>query len=90
MVNRESKGDFQRDAKAPNGPATGRIRGDSMPSQIRRSVVKFLRNDDGPTAVEYALAAVLILAVCITVIALMGQDTGKLFSHDADQINARP
>jgi pilus assembly protein Flp/PilA len=61
-----------------------------MASRIRRSVMKFLRDDDGPTAVEYALAVVLILAVCITAVALMGQDTGKLFNHDADKINARP
>lgn len=56
-------------------------------SHLRRAIRRFLKNDDGPTAVEYALMAVLVLGVLITVIALLGQDTGGLFSSDAKKIN---
>ena len=36
-----------------------------LKGQIRDAIVNFLREEDGPTAVEYAVMIGLILAVCI-------------------------
>ena len=35
----------------------------------------FLRNDDGPTAIEYALMAALIVVVCLSSISALGIST---------------
>ena len=36
-----------------------------MLSHVTRSIVAFLQNEDGPTAVEYAVMLALIIVVCI-------------------------
>jgi pilus assembly protein Flp/PilA len=40
----------------------------------------FLANEDGPTAVEYAIMLALILAACITAVATFGQSLSASFS----------
>jgi pilus assembly protein Flp/PilA len=45
-----------------------------------RHLVTFLKNEDGPTAVEYAILAALIIAVCITAIAVVGLSANGTFS----------
>jgi pilus assembly protein Flp/PilA len=40
----------------------------------------FLRREDGPTAVEYAVMMVLIIVVCITAITTLGTNTNKTFT----------
>jgi pilus assembly protein Flp/PilA len=42
-------------------------------------VQRFLVNEDGPTAVEYAVMLALILVVCIGTITLIGQSANKKF-----------
>ena len=51
--------------------------------QVRR----FLAADDGPTAVEYGVLLVLILAVCITAVGLIGQQAQGSFSNAANSIS---
>jgi pilus assembly protein Flp/PilA len=46
-------------------------------------VVRFLRAEDGPTAVEYAVMLALIVVVCISAITLLGQNANKTFSNVA-------
>ena len=48
-----------------------------------QSVVRFLRREDGPTAVEYAVMLALIIVVCITAITTLGNNANKTFSNVA-------
>ncbi len=50
-----------------------------MLAQIRSIVVDFLREDDGPTAVEYAVMLALIIVVCFAAISLIGQAANQTF-----------
>jgi pilus assembly protein Flp/PilA len=43
--------------------------------------VRFLRDDDGPTAVEYAVMLALIIVVCITAITTLGSNANNTFSY---------
>jgi pilus assembly protein Flp/PilA len=40
----------------------------------------FLSNEDGPTAVEYAVMLALILVACITVVQTLGTSVSGTFS----------
>jgi pilus assembly protein Flp/PilA len=42
---------------------------------------EFLREEDGPTAVEYAVMLALIIVVCITAITALGTNTTNTFSN---------
>ena len=41
----------------------------------------FLKNEDGPTAVEYAVMLALIIVVCITAITTLGTNANNTFSY---------
>ena len=43
-------------------------------------LVNFLKNDDGPTAVEYAVMLALIVVVCIAAITTLGSNANSTFS----------
>jgi pilus assembly protein Flp/PilA len=43
-------------------------------------LVCFLNNEDGPTAVEYAVMLALIIVVCIAAIATLGSNANLTFS----------
>jgi pilus assembly protein Flp/PilA len=57
-----------------------------MLSALRRQVVRFLKNEDGPTAVEYAVMLALIIVVCITAITTLGSNANNTFSYVATQV----
>lgn len=59
-----------------------------MLSQLHHQVVKFLRNEDGPTAVEYAVMLALIIVVCITAITALGTNANKTFGTVSNTIGA--
>ena len=42
--------------------------------RLTSPIVRFLRNEAGPTAVEYAIMLALIVIVCIAAIASIGQN----------------
>jgi pilus assembly protein Flp/PilA len=44
------------------------------------SVVSFMKREDGPTAVEYAVMLALIIVVCITAITALGTNANKTFT----------
>ncbi len=46
-------------------------------------VLQFLRREDGPTAVEYAVMLALIIVVCITAITSLGGSANKTFNNVA-------
>jgi pilus assembly protein Flp/PilA len=51
-----------------------------------QSVVSFLRDEGGPTAVEYAVMLALIIVVCITAITALGTNASNTFSYVATQV----
>ena len=48
--------------------------------QTAREVVTFLKREDGPTAVEYAVMLALIVVVCIAAITAIGSASNQTFS----------
>jgi pilus assembly protein Flp/PilA len=54
--------------------------GVSMLYTLRRSVVRFLNDESGPTAVEYAVMLALIIVVCLAAISFLGNVTSTTFS----------
>ena len=42
-------------------------------------VTSFLKDEDGPTAVEYAVMLALIIVVCITAITTLGNNANTTF-----------
>jgi pilus assembly protein Flp/PilA len=59
-----------------------------MVSYLRKSVVNFLKNEDGPTAVEYAVMLALIIVVCITAITTLGTNANSTFQNVGAQVGA--
>jgi pilus assembly protein Flp/PilA len=55
---------------------------------IYDAIVSFLREDDGPTAVEYAVLLALIVAVCIGSVGLLSNAVGDSFDSSGAAINA--
>ena len=50
---------------------------------IMKAILEFLKAEDGPTAVEYAVMLALIIVVCITAITTLGTNANKVFSNVA-------
>jgi pilus assembly protein Flp/PilA len=46
-------------------------------------VVRFLCDEDGPTAVEYAVMLALIIVVCVAAITTLGSNANNTFSNVA-------
>ena len=57
-----------------------------MCCQFFRGVVKFLRDEDGPTAVEYAVMLAVILVIVVGTIRLIGGNANNVFSSVASSI----
>lgn len=55
-----------------------------MSTRIRSYVDRFLRSDDGPTAVEYAVMLALIVIVCLTAIQAVGTNARNTFNGVAN------
>jgi pilus assembly protein Flp/PilA len=49
-------------------------------SKLTKNVVEFLKKEDGPTAVEYAVMLALIIVVCIAAITAIGTNANATFS----------
>jgi pilus assembly protein Flp/PilA len=54
--------------------------------QLGQSVLKFLKSEDGPTAVEYAVMLALIIVVCIAAISVLGSNANNTFNKAATSI----
>jgi pilus assembly protein Flp/PilA len=54
---------------------------------MRQFVVDFLKREDGPTAVEYAVMLALIIVVCIGAITALGSNANKTFTTAGAAIN---
>jgi len=49
-------------------------------NQAAICVMDFIRKEDGPTAVEYAVMMALIIVVCITAVTTLGSNANKTFT----------
>jgi pilus assembly protein Flp/PilA len=47
---------------------------------LTQAAVAFLKKEDGPTAVEYAVMLALIVVVCIAAITTLGSNANSTFS----------
>ncbi len=54
---------------------------------ICQCAAAFLRNEDGPTAVEYAVMLALIIVVCIAAITTLGSNANGVFSDVGSAVN---
>ena len=50
---------------------------------LLKKTVRFLKKEDGPTAVEYAVMLALIIVVCIAAIATLGSNANQTFGNVA-------
>jgi pilus assembly protein Flp/PilA len=53
---------------------------------ICKTLVSFVKNEDGPTAVEYAVMLSLIIVVCIAAITTLGSNANQAFSFVGSNI----
>jgi pilus assembly protein Flp/PilA len=47
------------------------------------AILAFLKSEDGPTAVEYAVMLALIIVVCIVAITTLGKNANAVYSNVA-------
>ena len=52
-----------------------------MFARLVRKAVRFLKKEDGPTAVEYAVMLALIIVVCIAAITALGTAANNTFTN---------
>ncbi len=50
-------------------------------------VNRFLKSEDGPTAVEYAIRLALFVVVCLTAIQAVGRNASATFTDIASDLN---
>jgi pilus assembly protein Flp/PilA len=55
---------------------------------MRTLLKRLLVEDDGPTAVEYAVMLALIVGLCITSVGLLSAQTGSSFENSASELNS--
>jgi pilus assembly protein Flp/PilA len=53
-----------------------------------QKIVRFLKQEDGPTAVEYAVMLALIIVVCLIAITTLGQQANTTFSNVGTKLQA--
>ena len=55
---------------------------------LTKNLVSFLKAEDGPTAVEYAVMLALIIVVCIAAITTLGQNANNTFGNVGNAIGS--
>lgn len=55
---------------------------------LTQKLVTFLKKEDGPTAVEYAVMLALIIVVCLIAITQLGQQANNTFSNVGTKLQA--
>jgi pilus assembly protein Flp/PilA len=61
----------------------------SLSRRAARWVANFLKAEDGPTAVEYAVMLALIIVACIAAITSFGQNTNSTFSFVGSSLTVK-
>lgn len=57
-----------------------------MKQRAWKQIRKFLRDEEGATAVEYGVMVALIIAVCIAIVALIGTEIAAAFQTVLDEL----
>jgi pilus assembly protein Flp/PilA len=57
-----------------------------MLANLKKKFVNFLKREDGPTAVEYAVMLALIIVVCIAAISALGSNSSNTFNYVANTV----
>jgi len=55
--------------------------------KFKNALVNFLKREDGPTAVEYAVMLALIIVVCIAAISALGSNASNTFTYVGTKVN---
>ena len=55
-----------------------------------RKAVEFLKREDGPTAVEYAVMLALIVVVCIAAVTTIGANTNAIYTNSILNSGLKP
>ncbi len=55
---------------------------------LTQKLVTFLKKEDGPTAVEYAVMLALIIVVCLIAITQLGVQANNTFSNVGTKLQA--
>lgn len=55
---------------------------------VAKRIANFLKHEDGPTAVEYAVMLALIIVVCLASITTLGKNANAAFSYVGSSIQA--
>jgi pilus assembly protein Flp/PilA len=55
---------------------------------LRQFAIDFLRQEDGPTAVEYAVMLALIIVVCIGAITTLGSNASSTFTSVGNTLSS--
>ena len=55
--------------------------------KFSQTLVSFLKDESGPTAVEYAVMLALIIVVCIAAISALGSNSSNTFSYVGNNLN---
>jgi len=58
-----------------------------IPSGLMRATIEFLRNEDGPTAVEYAVQISLVIVLCLNVVTSLGGGAKQTFTKVGNTLN---
>jgi len=53
---------------------------------LYRKIIRLLRAEDGPTAVEYAIMLMFVFLVCLSVVILLGQSTKSSFEASSTSL----
>jgi pilus assembly protein Flp/PilA len=56
--------------------------------KFMHNVVEFLKKEDGPTAVEYAVMLALIIVVCLAAIGTLGNNANATFNTVGTRIGS--
>ena len=57
---------------------------------MKNAVIRFLKDEEGATAIEYGLIAGLIAVVVITVLTNLGTGLGDMFQKVVDKLPTTP
>ena len=57
-----------------------------MLRNLYHGIEAFLRSEDGPTSVEYAVMLSLILVVCISAVSALGSNTSNTFTYVGNKV----
>jgi pilus assembly protein Flp/PilA len=61
----------------------------NLSRRVAKWVTNFLKREDGPTSVEYAVMLALIIVVCIAAITTLGSNTNTTFSFIGSNLQVK-